>query len=197
MKKKDNMKSNMPLNDEDCIRYLMREMDPSEEIEFEREMMQNENLLIEVESLRSTYNKVRKLPLKETPSHLLESVQAQAVQDQKKNLRAALIPKAWHTKVAAAAVVLIAISGAFIYSQSDNEVNTFRNQVGTQSASPVQPWVDRNEVLNISDRIDENRAKELIQDFENSYNKLMLVKDQNTPTTPQRQGVLLTSSPSQ
>eukprot|EP00579_Thalassiosira_antarctica_P023677 CAMPEP_0201981284 /NCGR_PEP_ID=MMETSP0904-20121228/73048_1 /ASSEMBLY_ACC=CAM_ASM_000553 /TAXON_ID=420261 /ORGANISM="Thalassiosira antarctica, Strain CCMP982" /LENGTH=296 /DNA_ID=CAMNT_0048533817 /DNA_START=138 /DNA_END=1025 /DNA_ORIENTATION=+ len=91
----DNMSSNMQINDEDCIRYLMREMDPSEEIEFEREMMSNENLLIEVESLRSTYNKVKKLPLKQTPQDLLSKVKEQAVMDQRKKLRSSYFMIGW------------------------------------------------------------------------------------------------------
>ena len=81
------MSLNMQKNDEDCIRYLMREMDPSEEIEFEREMMSNENLLIEVESLRSTYNKVKKLPLKQAPKELLNRVKEEAVLNQQQNLK--------------------------------------------------------------------------------------------------------------
>ena len=55
-------------NDEGCIRYLMQEMDPAEEIEFEREMLKNQDLLIEVESLRRTDKKLGKLPLINPPN---------------------------------------------------------------------------------------------------------------------------------
>lgn len=105
------MSLNMQINDEDCIRYLMREMDPSEEIEFEREMMSNENLLIEVESLRSTYNKVKKLPLKQTPAEILNKVKEQAVSDQQKRLRSSFKLIGWFGKtVAVAATILLLIS---------------------------------------------------------------------------------------
>ena len=50
----------MQINDDGCIRYLMKEMDPSEEIEFEREMMKDEDLLIEVETLRKSFQKLGK-----------------------------------------------------------------------------------------------------------------------------------------
>ena len=60
MKKKDNKSLNMQINDDGCIRYLMKEMDPSEEIEFEREMMKDEDLLIEVETLRKSFQKLGK-----------------------------------------------------------------------------------------------------------------------------------------
>ena len=119
------MSSNMQINDEDCIRYLMREMDPSEEIEFEREMMSNENLLIEVESLRSTYNKVKKLPLKQTPKELLAKVKEQAILDQEKKLKRSLKMIGWFGKsVAAVATTLLLVSvsvGLYVF---DSEVDT-------------------------------------------------------------------------
>ena len=44
----------MHTDENNAIRYLMKEMDPSEEMEFEKQMREDENLLIEVESLRAT-----------------------------------------------------------------------------------------------------------------------------------------------
>ena len=70
-------------NDEGCIRYLMKEMDPAEEIEFEREMLNNQNLLIEVESLRRISKKLGKLPLINPPNDVLEQIKQNAVRLQK------------------------------------------------------------------------------------------------------------------
>lgn len=188
------MSLNMQINDEDCIRYLMREMDPSEEIEFEREMMSNENLLIEVESLRSTYNKVKKLPLKQTPAEILEKVKKQAVSDQQKQLRSSFMLIGWFGKtVAVAATILLLISvsvyfidfGALTDSPSENTII---------SAGSVQPWVDRNEIIKISDRTDAIQAQRIGADYEQSYEKLIPVNKVVIPSN-QRQGVLLTSSP--
>jgi len=40
----------MQNEDNACIKYLMKEMDPSEELLMERAMMEDEDLLIEVET---------------------------------------------------------------------------------------------------------------------------------------------------
>ena len=187
----------MQKNDEDCIRYLMREMDPSEEIEFEREMMSNENLLIEVESLRSTYNKVKKLPLKQTPKELLAKVKEQAIKDQQKRLQTSFNMIGWLGKtVAAAATILLIISvGVYFFNPFSENVISKSSNSQVISASPVQPWVDRNEVIKVSDRIDVTRAQNLGDEYEKSYEKLIPVNQVNT-STRQRQGVLLTSSSS-
>ena len=99
-----------------CIRYLMKEMDPSEEIEFEREMMQDENLLIEVESLRKTYQKLNKLPFEEPPTELVEKIATEAVQTQQEMLNRS---KRWmfylSRSVAAAAVLILMISSGVYF----------------------------------------------------------------------------------
>lgn len=186
----------MQINDEDCIRYLMREMDPSEEIEFEREMMSNENLLIEVESLRSTYNKVRKLPLKQAPKELLAKVKEQALIDQKRTIRRSFTLIGWFGKsVAAAATILLLIStGLYVFNSEADTIspNNDKNQVTT--ATSIQPWVDRNEVIKVSDRVDALRAQNIGAEYEKSYDKLIPVNQTSIPVK-QRQGVLLTSSP--
>lgn len=186
----------MQINDEDCIRYLMREMDPSEEIEFEREMMSNENLLIEVESLRSTYNKVKKLPLKQTPKEVLDRVKEQAILDQQNKLRRSFNMIGWLGKsVAAAATILLIISaGIFFLDPFAESSGPNQSNIEFISGDPVQPWVDRNEVIKVSDRMDAIRARNIGEEYEKSYDKLIPVNQVNSPAK-QRQGVLLTSSP--
>ena len=58
----------------------------------------------------------------------------------------------------------------------------------------MQPWVDRNQVINISDRIDVIKARNMGDEYEKSFEKLILVNQVSSPPI-QRQGVLLTSSP--
>ena len=57
-------------NDENAvIRYLMKEMDPSEEVLMERAMMEDDDLLIEVESMRQTLHRSRdRTPIPPRPS---------------------------------------------------------------------------------------------------------------------------------
>ena len=194
MRKKDNMSLNMQINDEDCIRYLMREMDPSEEIEFEREMMSNENLLIEVESLRSTYNKVKKLPLKQTPQDLLNKVKEQAVSDQQKRLRSSFKLIGWFGKTVAVAATILLLISVSVYFIDFGTLTSSPAQTTVISAGTVQPWVDRNEIINISDRTDVVQAQRIGAEYEKSYEKLIPVNKVDEPSN-QRQGVLLTSSP--
>ena len=184
----------MQINDEDCIRYLMREMDPSEEIEFEREMMSNENLLIEVESLRSTFNKVKKLPIKQTPADILNKVRERAVADQQRRLRSSFKLIGWFGKsVAAVATLLLLVSAGLYFFEIEVTPNQ-PNSTNLVNASSIQPWVDRNEVIKISDRTNRTQAERIIADFEKSYEKLTPIKTVETSSN-QRQGVLLTSSP--
>ncbi|MEQ9092175.1 MAG: hypothetical protein RIE52_13860, partial [Balneola sp.] len=194
LRKKDNMSLNMQINDEDCIRYLMREMDPSEEIEFEREMMSNENLLIEVESLRSTYNKVKKLPLKQTPAEILNKVKEQAVSDQQKRLRSSFKLIGWFGKTVAVAATILLLISVSVYFIDFGTLTSSPAQTTVISAGTVQPWVDRNEIINISDRTDAVQAQRIGAEYEKSYEKLIPVNKVDEPSN-QRQGVLLTSSP--
>jgi len=184
----------MQINDEDCIRYLMREMDPSEEIEFEREMMSNENLLIEVESLRSTYNKVKKLPLKQTPAEILNKVKEQALSDQQKRLRSSFKLIGWFGKTVAVAATILLLISVSVYFIDFGTLTSSPAQTTVISAGTVQPWVDRNEIINISDRTDAVQAQRIGAEYEKSYEKLIPVNKVDEPSN-QRQGVLLTSSP--
>lgn len=178
----------MNINDDDCIRYLMREMDPSEEIEFERKMLSDQNLLIEVESLRSTYNKFKKLPLQNPPAHLVAEIQKNAVQQQSKRVR----KQHWLNKsvaIAATFTLLLASAGIYFYDfESDTPITNFST---ASQNSLVKPWVDKNEVISVSDRVDANRAKVIGNDYEKSYEKLIPVQSVEMPSR-QRQGVLLT-----
>lgn len=183
----------MQINDEDCIRYLMREMDPSEEIEFEREMMSNENLLIEVESLRSTYNKVKKLPLKQTPAEILNKVKERAVSDQRKQIRSSHKLIGWFGKTVAVAATILLLISVSVYFFDFGTLTNSPAQTTVISAGTVQPWVDRNEIINISDRTDAIQAQRIGAEYEKSYEKLIPVNKVDEPSN-QRQGVLLTSS---
>jgi hypothetical protein len=67
-------KSNLSSVDELCIKYVFDELDPSEITLVEQAMVEDENLLIEVESLKSTWRKLRNMPDLHPPVHLSDSV---------------------------------------------------------------------------------------------------------------------------
>jgi len=74
MEKKPNM-SNV---DELCIKYVFDELDPSEITLVEQAMIHDQNLLIEVESLKSTWRKLKKLPELTPPPNISEAIIDQA-----------------------------------------------------------------------------------------------------------------------
>ena len=67
----------MQVNQTDIIRFLMDEMDPSEKISFEQRIRLDQDLLIEVESLK-TWQKTSTIPSFTTPKHLKEVIFDQA-----------------------------------------------------------------------------------------------------------------------
>ena len=68
----------MQVNQTDIIRFLMDEMDPSEKISFEQRIRLDQDLLIEVESLKKTWQKTSTIPSFTTPKHLKEAIFDQA-----------------------------------------------------------------------------------------------------------------------
>lgn len=192
----------MQINEVNSIRYLMREMDPSEEIEFEHEMMSDENLLIEVESLRCTYQKMGKLPVQSAPKQVLDNVVADAIKAQQQYIKESQRFTGWLTRsVAAAAVVILTVSTGY-YVINDTTTNNAETPtaVSKNSLNPqiktktIQPWVDRNEVITVTDQTNAIRSQKLDQDYTESYNKLILVRDSQDNSSPKRE-ILYTNSP--
>lgn len=179
----------MSTGEHKCIRYLMKEMDPSEELEFEYLMREDENLLIEVESLRATFKKTSQLPLKNPPEFLTQNVlnDLKALQSSSSNKKHNLFVLA--AKSLAAAVVIAALSGSYFYFWQSEEAMPANPAV----SETVQPWVDRDEVIRLpmqvqtpaaaqsqSAPVPVNQVRQTWnREFEQSYQKLQLVKFYN------------------
>lgn len=186
----------MQNNEDGCIRYLMKEMDPSEELEFEREMMEDENLLIEVESLRKTFQHLGKLPVLDPPKTLTDKISETATTTQKQRIDqtrkwAALMAKS----VAVAAVFLmIASTGIYFYGNSNSDGIDVGNNPSSASVNGVQPWVNRNNVIRFAGTASQGaNPQPLQQDVEQSFKKLKLVND-DTGFEQTTRKILLTSS---
>lgn len=191
-------------NDENaCIRYLMKEMDPSEEVLMERAMMEDEDLLIEVESMRRTLGRLDELPDKEPPSKLTDSIVDEAAAH-----REQVLSSAWNmmpvVRYAAAAVVLIGMSfGAFYaydyFTVSQQEAAASSQAAVTASGSNtantprVTPWVDRNDVLRLDQTFNSsNPGYDAI--FQTATRKLTPISDPFFGTMPNRNLQLTNSS---
>lgn len=170
----------MSTGENKCIKYLMKEMDPSEELEFEHLMRGDENLLIEVESLRVTHKKLSQLPLKNPPEQLSQKIIYDAKQLRSSRLNRTKDLKQFLAKGLAAAVVVSALSGGYFYYNQSIEPNT---QAEAQPKS-VSPWVDRNEVISLPQLNTSTSPADLNQAWNNevqrSYEKLQLVKFYNS-----------------
>ncbi len=184
-------------SEEGCIRYLMREMDPAEEIEFEREMLNDENLLIEVESLRRTYQKLGQLPLKTPPKSIIDEITKEAVKQQRSRVDGSKNLVLTFSKAVAsvAAAVLVVATGAYFYGHNDvNSVATPQTNI-EQSAQIAQPWVDRNEVIEFAGTSVQNEnTTEVENERIQSFDKLRLVNSETGFSPPNRKVVLTSTS---
>ena len=165
-RKKNKNRRNM-LNDENaCIRYLMKEMDPSEEVLMERAMMEDDDLLIEVVSLRQTLKRLDELPEKDPPSHVTESVIDLAAKEADKRTSSNIF-SIQPVRYAAAAVLILGVSvgSLWVYQQNSSEDSGQQNLRTSEITAPMnilpatesrmEPWVDRQNVLYFHDQFND------------------------------------------
>lgn len=183
-------------SEEGCIRYLMREMDPAEEIEFERAMMKDQNLLIEVESLRKTYQKLGKLPLQHPPKNLVDEITKNAVNEQRSRVdrNKNLLINLSKAVASVAAAVLVISMGTYFYGNSSGVQEI--EQIGTPATTEIaQPWVDRNEVIEFAGTSVQNQnTTEVENERIQSFEKLRLVNSETGFSPPNRKVVLTSTS---
>jgi len=186
----------MPNDENACIRYLMKELDPSEEMLMERAMMEDEDLLIEVECMRQTLKRLDDMPEISPPRHLTESIVDQAVRYREENNRTSLSQRLPAFSYAAAAVVLLTglvLSGMYLSdnifdsAQGPNNSETPAVQSSSVQSSefnmmPVsnnqtKPWVDRDNVIHFQDRFNSKSRAAYDSIMEQSTQKLKLINE--------------------
>ncbi|MCH8495301.1 MAG: hypothetical protein LAT57_06680 [Balneolales bacterium] len=147
------MKSTLPNNDELSIRYAMQELDPSEEIMVEEAMLNDDNLLIEIESLRRTNKRLEDLPKYDAPPALLDSVMEKVASYEAKPAKNVRYLTFRRVTYAAAATVLIS-AGVGWYGMGESDIVTpaSANQVPVLAQEPEQssPWIDNRDVLHFN-----------------------------------------------
>ncbi|MEX0609930.1 MAG: hypothetical protein WD016_07780 [Balneolaceae bacterium] len=164
-------------------------MDPSEELEFEQLMLEDENLLIEVESLRATEKKVAKIPIKNPPESITRKIAYEAKQLQSDRIKKSRKLYIYLRRGIAAAVLLCAFSGGYYYFSDFSEPE----EISPVSSEQISPWVDRNEVLRYSGATQASTASSFDTEVIKSYEKLQLVKFSSGDGTVL--GIHLTGSP--
>ena len=184
----------MSIKKTDSIAYLFKEMDPSEKVEFERLLRKNENLLIEVESLRNVSSKIDELPTLSAPDSVIQSVCEQA--SEKNSSRKLVRSKPFY--FATAALLSLGFMAGALMMETDDTVNSTGNAsigsmgsiqetapnspAGTSSDRGITPWVDENDVIHFTG-VESDRSDSLLQ---NSYQRLTPVTNPSQSGSHQR-----------
>jgi hypothetical protein len=147
------MKSKLLNEDKLLLRYILNELDPSEETLVEQAMIEDENVLIEVESLRTTLKKIQNLPVLEPPAELTNKLVNTAIQIQSERAKIRPIAYIRRFSYAAAATILIA-GGSIWYVQSSMNPTLLVSDnpdiyTTTSTNQNSSPWVDKQNIIHI------------------------------------------------
>jgi hypothetical protein len=194
----------MTFDENACIRYLMKEMDPSEELLFEKKMMEDENLLIEVESLRKVNQRLSGLPEIKPPKTISQNIILKASEyHQNKRTKQRITYFS-----AAATILVIFVAGAFLIMEENEatagDSHASEASLGSASApafelklesasNSITPWVDNNEELHFEDRFNADRAAAFDSIMNNSFQRLQPLQDRERRNDRAR-GLHLTGS---
>lgn len=190
------------------VAYLYDEMDPSEKLEFERDLKMDENLLIEVETLRKVSTKLHNMDTLQPPVEVVDAV-LRSLEVRKKVAGSRRSKRVVY--YSAAAILLLGLTYGFILTgdvdsgQSNGSesatVGTFQNMlpasVGNVSTvsemDKLMPWVDHNDVLHFRDGLYGSEASSVDSIFRQSFRKLTPITNPSQSPTA-RQNLHLTGS---
>lgn len=190
----------MTLDENACVRYLMGEMDPAEVAIFKRELTEDQDLLIEYQSLKATYKHIGKLPEKAPDASIAENILQMAARQCRKRERKARRKPLYYA--AAATICIGMMSGMLMIYLENNPAGTDVNTAGVgimNQAVPenqqnlASPWIDNNEILRFQDMQNISSSSNLDSIYQNSYQKLVPVTG-NSTNRLQNRGLQLTGS---
>ena len=210
----------MQVNQTDIIRFLMDEMDPSEKISFEQRIRLDQDLLIEVESLKKTWQKTSTIPSFTTPKHLKEAifdqaeasiaisankwnwqgVQRHAIKIAASFLVMATVLIAWNTWIPVSNADNATSANTSVTEQHNSNTVTHSNRQSTDNnntgkrVSEITPWIDQNHIIRFAGttEFNLNQPQEITSSTQQN-SKLRLVNDK-TGYTGQSRKILLTGN---
>lgn len=145
------MKQKLPNVEELTVKYALNELDPTQARLLDAAMRDDQDVLIEAESQRRTWAKVRQLPLMSAPEGLLNDTVRMAVAAHRKpasRIFALAPPWRW----AAAASILMMASIPFLRDSEEAPMQTAEVSVAAPDSQPrTQPWVDNQDVIRLQD----------------------------------------------
>jgi len=116
----------------------MKEMDPSEELLMERAMMEDEDLLIEVESMRQTLQKLDRLPKVKPPKEVTDAIMEKASKHAAERRKANRSFKpVYKYAVAATLALTITAGGTWLFIGTGGK--DISNQQPTADSVQIQP----------------------------------------------------------
>lgn len=190
------------------VAYLYNEMDPSEKLEFERDLQVDENLLIEVETLRKVTTKLHHIDAVQPPNEVVDAV-LKSLENRK--TEAGNRRSKRFVYYSAAAILLIGFTYGFVLKGELND--ELPNEAGAASMGSIQnilpasvdnvtresesnrvmPWIDENEVLHFRDGLYGSEASSVDSLLRQSYQKLTPITNPTQSPTA-RQNLHLTGS---
>lgn len=168
------------------IAYIYNEMDPSEKLEFERDLENDSDLLIEVESFKKVSNDLKGLQQIEPPAYIVDAI-CKSAQRNSVNSNT----NYWRTFLySAAAVVFIGMTSGIFLMNDQSAENESQAESASVAGTPIlsqpvkasseeslSPWVDKNDILYFQEQM-ESRNQAFLDSIKNdSYKKL-------TPVNP-------------
>ena len=192
------------------IVYIFNEMDPSEILEFERELSCDSNLLIEVESLKKIAEKLDKLDTVEPPEEAVQAIYRK-ISEEKAVKKSGSDRFIWYS--AAAAVLLFVTAGLYLMDYGNETTNeatgtdtailggnpyvfpaTSDQSVTESTDDKITPWVDHNEVIRFQDGVFSGEEAAAIDSiYRQSFQKLTPVTNPSQSATA-RQNLHLTGN---
>lgn len=162
--------------DELCVKYVFDELDPSEVTFVEKAMLDDENLLIEVESLKSTWRKLKKLPELEPPDNISQAIIEQAREHSNQQQ---LFNSSWSNPglMATAAIVVFSLMVSTAYllpGDNESETKTPGNSPVAGSGTGIavtpiefsekmeqfQPWSERQNYIFTGKKEDDDQEQQ-------------------------------------
>lgn len=174
-------------NEQLCIKYVMNELDPSEIVMVEKAIDTDEDMLIEIESLRSTWKRLEQLPRQNAPDFVLESVLniAKTQNGKEKSVLRTILPNKSYVVLASAAILMLGVTlGIGAFTTDHSQISTLPAQVSEQveetTNSGITPWVDRQNILHINTFDSQLRANAAQPDMVDQFRNLRLLDDSAT-----------------
>ncbi|KPQ00800.1 MAG: hypothetical protein HLUCCA01_02660 [Bacteroidetes bacterium HLUCCA01] len=185
------MKSTLPNKDELTIRFVMGEIDPSEQVLMQKALTEDENLLIEVEALRQTYARcTRKLPDMNPPAEVQQAILEKVAVQAEKAAQKAPVRYLTFRRLSYAAAATVVLSAGLGWNYINNDSATIPADGSVQTAIPADiepvmntPWIDNRDILHINTAGAGNLATEL----DSVTGRLRPVDDMTPASRPARQ----------